>query len=213
MEISPEEAMPYLTGDPIIVEAGAFDGADTLRLASLWPAGTVHAFEPVPEAFATVLDRTRDLPHVHCYEMALAAGTGSSVMHVSAGNTGGGSSSSSLLAPTEHLKLLPEIGFERTVEVRTMTLDDWAEQNDVSAVDFMWLDMQGVELDVLRASPRMLSTATTVVMEVSRRELYAGCARYAEVKAWMRGEGFDPVIDRVSMHWGNMMFVRRSKLT
>ena len=42
---------PLLPNNPIVVEAGAFNGADTKEISQFWPQGTIHAFEPVPEIF------------------------------------------------------------------------------------------------------------------------------------------------------------------
>jgi len=39
---------PYLPANPVIIEAGAFNGSDTIKLAKKWPQATIHAFEPVP---------------------------------------------------------------------------------------------------------------------------------------------------------------------
>ena len=74
----------------------------------------------------------------------------------------------------------------------------------------MWLDLQGMELSVLQASPDVLARTLVVSMEVSRHELYEGGALYPEVITWMRSQGFEAVIDRVLVAFGNMLFVNRS---
>ena len=117
--------------------------------------------------------------------------------------------SSSLLRPTGHEQMFPEVEFVETVDVPVTTLDLWAEEFEVGRVDFAWLDLQGMELAVLSASPRVLGGLTAVCMEVSRRELYADGPLYPEVVAWMQSQGFSVAVDRVPVIVGNMLFVRR----
>lgn len=47
----------YLPVNPIIIDCGAHDGADTVELASLFKSGTIHAFEPVEELFNKLISR------------------------------------------------------------------------------------------------------------------------------------------------------------
>lgn len=44
----------FLSADPVIVEAGTYDGTTTVEMASFWPKSTTHAFEPVSSAVVEV---------------------------------------------------------------------------------------------------------------------------------------------------------------
>jgi len=46
----------FLPEKPVILEAGAHKGKDTVELAKIWPKGTIHAFEPVPTLFKKTCD-------------------------------------------------------------------------------------------------------------------------------------------------------------
>jgi hypothetical protein len=104
----------------------------------------------------------------------------------------------------------PDIEFQETISVNTVTLDDWASDEGLDRIDFMWLDIEGMELAVLKASPITLATCSAVYMEVARSELRAGCGVYDEVLPWMAEQGFEWVIDRVGFYLGNALFVRKS---
>jgi precorrin-6B methylase 2 len=56
----------HLPPAPVIVEAGAHVGRDTVRMARVWPEGRIHAFEPLPNVFDTLLRNTKGLSNVHC---------------------------------------------------------------------------------------------------------------------------------------------------
>jgi FkbM family methyltransferase len=210
IEIDLDEVAPYLTGSPVILEAGACNGADTVKFAQRWPDATIYTFEPVPELFADVERRTSHLAQVRRYPMALSDRIGQATLHVS-GDTEDRSlnwGSSSLLTPAETLLANPQIPFGRSIAVQTVTIADWAHGEGVDRIDFMWLDMQGMELPALKAAGPVLATTRAICMEVAREELYVNCPMYDEIISWMKDQGFRAVIDRVTLWFGNILFVR-----
>ncbi|AOH41501.1 FkbM family methyltransferase [Tannerella serpentiformis] len=57
---------------PIILEAGAADGVDTLRFAKLLSSqGVIYAFEPVLQNFERLKDLVKEQHNVHTFRMAL----------------------------------------------------------------------------------------------------------------------------------------------
>jgi FkbM family methyltransferase len=207
--ISLDEIAPYLGEHPVIVEAGASNGSDTVRFAERWPNAEIHAFEPVPSSFALVEENTRHLSQVRRYSLALADKTESRTMFVSA-DAVGSHGSSSLLTATGHLDEFPQVTFREQIDVQAVTLRDWVQTCGIERIDLLWLDLQGMELPVLQASPDVLARTRAVSIEVSRHELYAGSALYPEVIVWMKSQGFEAVIDRVLVAFGNMLFVNHN---
>ena len=128
-----------LPDNPLIIECGAHQGRDTLKMSKLWPMGTIHALEPVPHLFNLLKETTKNAPNVRCYQQALSATTGKQVLYVSSGAS---DACSSLLKPADYFKET-RITFDTTVEVDTYTLDEWCQKNSIAQIDFMWLDMQG----------------------------------------------------------------------
>lgn len=57
-----ETLKQFLPGNPVIVEAGAFDGNDTAKMALQWPQGIIHAFEPLPEIYERLLKTLHNFP-------------------------------------------------------------------------------------------------------------------------------------------------------
>jgi 2-O-methyltransferase len=216
-DIHLDEVAPYLTGSPVILEAGACDGTDTLKLAQRWPGASIYAFEPVPELFAEVERRTGHLRPVRRYPMALSDRTGSATLNV-AGDPNDERSNRGMSSLFLRKTGNPEKSgmpaalwdyFSHPLEVQTITIADWAHGEGVERIDFMWLDMEGMEMPVLRAAGPVLATTRAICMEVTREERYpSGCALYDEIVAWMKGQGFRPAIDRVMQWYGNILFVR-----
>jgi FkbM family methyltransferase len=199
IDISLGEIAPYLPSSPVILEAGACDGTDTARFARYWPSAVIHSFEPVPALHAEALRRTAVMPGVRLYQLALAGHSGPAAMHVTDRGPGGNRGTSSLLASAD---------ISRDVMVEAVTIADWARAEGVNRADFMWLDMEGAELGALKSAGSLLGTVRAVCMEVAREERHAGAPLYGEVTAWMRDQGFRVAIDRVTLWFGNILFVR-----
>lgn len=206
---------PYLPSSPIIVEAGAYKGKETIKLATHLAQSTVHAFEPVPEIFEQLKANTAHLPNVYIYPIALSDRTGSTTMNLSEhpDRPGITSQGNSLLSPKERLTLSPLI-FPKTIEVPTITLDDWAKKQGIDHVDLLWLDLQGLELAVLKSSPSVLKTVRAILTEVEFVEAYAGQPQYSQVKAWLESQGFTMIgkdfPDAPTWFFGNALFVKES---
>lgn len=211
IDIGLDEIAAHVPARSVIIEAGANDGTDTLRMAARWPEATIYAFEPVPEVFEVLEQRVAHLPNVHPQQIALGESDGTATIHLSAMATTPErvSGSSSLLAPSNHVGLFPEIVFTGTTDVPVRTLDSWAAETGVGRIDFAWLDMQGLEVPMLAAAPRMLTTMGAAMLEVARTELYAGSPTYRAVRRFMSAAGFTMAIDRVAEPFGNALFVRR----
>lgn len=205
----------YLPSNPIVLEAGSFDGNDTKKMAQLWPYGTIYAFEPVPENFANLEKNSSNYLNVQRFSVALSDKNGTAEFFNSAyANTPDvPSQSGSLLSPKEHLDYDHNVVFNKIISVPTITLDDWAQQNGVTRIDLLWLDMQGYELNVLKASPNILKTVKVIYTEVEFVEAYAGQYLYQDVRKFLEAQGFLLVardFDEPSQYWfGNAIFVRK----
>lgn len=202
--ISKEYIAKFLPSDPVILEAGADTGSDTVEMNKLWPDSIIYAFEPIPVSFLKLVDLTKNYKNIHCFNLALSNKNGKDLMNLS--NT---LSSSSLLKPKEHLNQHPEITFEKKIEIDTTTIDQWAIKNKISKIDFMWLDLQGIELEVLKSSESILKNVKVIYTEVSLIENYEGTALYEELKDFLISRGFR--VDKEELPWqdmGNVLFVR-----
>lgn len=205
-EIPVKYIAQFLPSDPVILEAGAHIGVDTLNMAKYWPRSTIHAFEPVPDVYEKLIEHTASTANIFCYPLALSNVNGDTDLFVSGGESDG---SSSLLPPKEHLNVHPSVSFDNKIPVKTVTLDDWARANNIKKVDFLWLDLQGLELKVLKTGTELLRSVRAIHSEVSLVENYEGGELYSVLKEWLESKGFRVV--REELPWvdmGNVLFVK-----
>ena len=101
---------------------------------------------------------------------------------------------SSLLMPepglTEHYPALDCARLVSTVEVATSTLDAWADQHGVRVADYIKVDTQGTELEILKGGRRLLQTARCLEVEVEFNPIYQGQDLFAQVDTFLRSQGF-----------------------
>jgi FkbM family methyltransferase len=199
--------------NPIIVEAGAYRGEDTVEMAEAWSdlGITIHAFEPLPHIHTALKQWCAPYGNIHTHPYALSDTNSYKTMYISSGRS---DASSSLLRPKEHLENYPDVYFNHTLEVPTVTLDAWAEQNHIDRIDFLWLDLQGYESNMLKASPNILKTVKIILTEVQLCEAYSGCELYPSYKQWLDEQGFEIVRENFlgSVKEGNVLFVRKELL-
>ena len=83
--------------------------------------------------------------------------------------------------------------------------------NEIDKIDFLWLDLQGYELHVLKYGEKVLKGVMAVYTEVNLKELYDGAPLYDELRAWLEAKGFR--VEREELPWedaGNVLFVRQN---
>ncbi|HSX13222.1 MAG TPA: FkbM family methyltransferase [Chlamydiales bacterium] len=180
----------FLPENPVIVEAGGHYGTDTARFAKLWPKASIISFEPNPGAYTKLVMETLKYPNVQTFPIALGKYDGEAIFHVCYGSTGNNSiyeGASSLLAPADYMAIHYQ---GPDIHVSCRVLDHWCEENNVNHVDFMWLDLEGMELQVLESSPKILGTVKAVLVETNFQEFRKGMTLYPQLKKFMEDSGF-----------------------
>lgn len=179
--------LTLLPKDPIILEIGASVGLDTVQFRGLFPKAVIHAFEPVPSSYTKLLQKTKGL-NIYCHKLAFGSITGKSQLFISSG--GNNADSSSLLKPTGHITYNPQIKFNDVTEVDAIRPEEWLRNNSIDHIDFLWLDTQGTELDILKNCSNFLDSVKIIHLEVSLVEHYANSALYQEVQEFLTSKGF-----------------------
>lgn len=200
----------YLPINPVIIDAGANDGSDSIEMARLYSRkAKIYAFEPLPVVFKQLQRNIRRYKNIKAFSVALSNENGEQELHVSSGASIG---SSSLLKPETHLQDHPDVLFVEKIKVKTVTLDEWAKRNDIKSVDFLWFDLQGFELEVLKKSTVIFPTVKVIHMEVSTKNTYDGVTLYPETKLWMENNGFYLDTEAIPKGWdmGNVLFIRKN---
>jgi FkbM family methyltransferase len=208
-KIQLQELKKYLSNPSVIIEAGAADGADTILFAAEFPQADIFAIEPVNEQFAHLKNLCAKNNNIKLFNFAFSEQNGESEIII--GNSEGilgGMGSSSILEPLEHEKYFPKISFDRKQKVSTKTLYSFMSENKIMLVDLLWLDIQGKEFDVLKASQQVVKDQVKLIhLEISRIQFYSDMPKEKEIRKFMKDLGFICVIDKIGAISGNALFL------
>lgn len=208
--ISKSKIASYLPSNPVVLEAGAHTGADTVEMAKLWKTSTIHAFEPIPNLFHQLQANTKPYPRVKCHNLALGDINGVISMYVSEGESDG---SSSILKPKDHIKLHPRVTFDKRIRVKSQTINHFCHKNNINKIDFMWLDMQGYELQTLKQSTNILDSVSVIYTEVNFVETYENVSNAVDLLIFLSHFGFSVALE--DLRWksqGNYLLVKSNKI-
>lgn len=209
-EISIEELKSLVESPKLILEAGAADGVDTQKLAIEFDSAYVYALEPVVDQFNYLKIKLNLLKNVFLFPFAL--NNQSQFVEINIGKSGtglGGMGSSSLLQPTLHRQVFPEIDFGTTLKVEAIRLDDFYKkympQNLI--IDLLWLDLQGMEYKIIKSTlDFLINKVKFIQLEASRIELYSGSFLFKDIHGILKQNNFKLLLNRVGAISGNALY-------
>jgi FkbM family methyltransferase len=178
----------------VCFDIGAAAGLYTLALSQLvGPEGQVHSFEPVPFAhpFLTRLLGTRSTANVRHHAVALGVEPGQSAMSVPVGRHGPVTGRSFLEAGAAGQGSNAEFQSQIGVDVEVQTLDGVCTAVELTRLDFIKIDVEGAELQVLQGGQAAIERFRPVVLvEIEDRHT----ARYrhpgSDVATWLCRRGY-----------------------
>lgn len=157
----------------------------------------IHIFEPLEECYNQID------PTVNKYNVAL--GSADQILPFNVASNG---ESSSLLTPKTHLQEHTWVIFnrqQRMVQVRTL------DSYNIADCNFLNLDVQGYELEVLKGGSRTLDTIDYIYTEINVRELYENCAQLEELDNFL--QQYSRVETNLTQHgWGDAFYVKKELL-
>jgi FkbM family methyltransferase len=174
-------------GVSLVLDVGANTGPYARELRRAGYSGRIVSFEPQSSAYRELAAACADDPLWECRRLAIGQRNGEAELHLA-----GNSSSSSLLDMSrQHLASAPESRFVGQEVVSVASLDSL--RRELVRLDdrvYLKIDVQGLELEVLRGAVETLRQVVLVEAELSLVQLYDGAPLYAEVIDHLAGEEF-----------------------
>ncbi len=212
----------------VIFDIGSCDGLDSIKYSRFFPNSIVYSFEPLTKNFEEI---NRNIAvykekNIKPINKALSDVKGLAEFHVSSGKPEDlkvegwdfGNKSSSLLEPDKTLEIHPWLKFEEKIEVETITISNFCNENSINEIDFIHMDVQGAELKVLSGTLDMISKIKMIWLEVENVELYKSQPIKKDIEFFMKNKGFTKIKDTVSniagdQLWVNFNFFPKKRLT
>ena len=136
-----------------VVDIGAHIGMFSIFASKF--ALNVYSFEPTNENFAILEENIKlnQATNVHPFKMAVSNKKGEKELFINKNNTGG------------HSFYKNKTGAD-TLLVKTTSLEDLVDSNNISKIDFLKVDCEGAEYDIILNCPkRILSMIKKISME------------------------------------------------
>ncbi len=120
--------------------------------------------------------------------------------------TGNQGQSNSVLKPKLHVQQYPGIVFEDQIKIKIEPLDRYECS---PALNFINIDVQGFELEVLRGAKKTLENIKWILSEVNRAEVYENCAQVEELDSFLAKFNFSRVeTNWAGQTWGDALYVK-----
>lgn len=175
-------SVPFRSDFGTVIDIGASRGQFALFAAQRFPRARIISFEPLPEPRNRLEQVLGD--RVEVKPFALGAEPGSVVMNISRQDD----SSSALEIGAAQRRNFPGTEAVGTLEVAISTLDKVLDE-PVEGPCLLKIDVQGLELEVLKGASKSLARIDEALVECSFIELYEGQAMADEVVALMLEAG------------------------
>lgn len=186
---------------PIILDAGAHVGSDSLIFSKRWPSGYIHAMEPNSAVFQTLRSNVENVSNIQIHHAALAGETNKRMhlytQRVNPQSSLETSATATLFRPNQaHQRIMP-MHESPTEVVGAFSLVAFAKSLALPHFDFLHLDLQGAEFAVLSAdlSKEILSQVLLVQVEVmdAKSGHWDGVPDGSELLALLHERGFVPI--------------------
>lgn len=184
----------------MIFDVGGCEGEETIRYSRIFPESKIYIFEPLPKNQSLIKKNfdTYNVDNAELVSKALSKTSGVSEFYVSSGQPENydenldwdfGNKSSSLLKPAKST-INTWLTFEEKIKVSTINLSEFILEKDIEIIDFVHMDVQGAELDVLSGGQKDLNKIKVIWLEVSEIELYQNQPLRVEIEEFMKLNGF-----------------------
>ncbi|SOD81231.1 methyltransferase, FkbM family [Spirosoma fluviale] len=207
------------SGPNIIFDIGACEAEDSIRYSLLFPKSKIYSFEPLTSNYETGLKNIESYcrNNIELIQLALYSSKGSAQFHVSSGNPEDnknttwdyGNKSSSILKPNVDLNPHGWLKFSHDIVVETDTLRNFCSERNIIDIDFIHMDVQGAEIEVLLGAGHFIKRVKAVWLEAEKIPLYIDQPLVGEVEEFMYKNNFFKLLDTVGKVSGDQFYINK----
>ena len=167
----------------VIYDLGANVGVSSLFFASLYPKATIYGFEPLPENLEVCLLNYRGIANKsQVFPWAIGSKTGQATFDCKNDSRGG------RLESAHH-----DPGLQTTsqIQVKIISVADLIDQEGLPPPDFLKIDVEGAELDVLEGIKGYAHSIRLIYLETHGEKLRHDCLLWFEGHKFQICQGAD----------------------
>jgi FkbM family methyltransferase len=162
--------------------------------------------EANPEIFVQLKETLRGNPDALAYNYAIGdKDFENTILHVA--NNGG--QSSSLLQLGTHKTQHPDVYFTNDIPVVMRRIDSLIPADVIVNYDFLNVDVQGFEGQVLKGIGDYLHGFKWLYLEINTNKVYEDCALVGEIDDYVKRYGFYRVETKMVGNWGDALYIKQ----
>jgi FkbM family methyltransferase len=178
----------------VIFDVGSRDALQSVEFSRYFPQANIYAFECNPQTLPQCYKNAAPFPNITVVNKAIHTTNGKckfypidtqkSITSIEGGNPGASSLfKASGLYPAETF-------YQNEIEVESIRLDTFCQENAISGIDLLWLDLQGAEILALQSLGDFIFSIKMIHTEVEFKPIYEGQCLFWEVENYLSGKGF-----------------------
>ena len=178
----------------VILEIGGHYGEDTLRFYKYFPNSKIYSFEPDPRNIEIFKKTCSNIESIELIEKAVSNISDNELIFYQVYNkknednlqdkykyigkesyknlklSGSGASS---LKNTNRT----DLNIYNKIIVKSIKLDDWCDKKNIDIIDFIWIDVQGAEREVIEGGKNILSKVKYIQLEYGETSYEGGLSK------------------------------------
>lgn len=137
----------------LIFDVGANVGQSALYFNKCFPDTKILSFEPIPETHARLVENVQGIAKIECHNLALGNTTGKVTMDRS--------------DKSETASIVEDVpNIENSVVVELDTIDSFCSRSNINHLDYLKIDTEGHDLEVLKGASELVSDGKINFIEV-----------------------------------------------
>ena len=178
----------------VMFDIGASDGLYSFQYLHKNQNSKIYAFEPNKKNFNKLYNNTKNIPNIKIYPYAISDISGIKPFY-EANYT----NSSSLLPFTKNtnkwkhpMPTTPELKTIDTYNVKCVRLEDFIKENNIESIDYLKIDTQGHDLNVIKSFGNKIKIVKELVAEVQivDYELYLNSSKKDNLVNYLENYNF-----------------------
>lgn len=178
----------------IYFDVGANFGTSSIHIAQSEPDTIVYAFEPTPYLVLSLMSKTSKLKNYNIVPYAVSNFNGEADFHI-AGQADWGCSSLLKFSEDTSINWPERTDFKvtQTCKVKVITLKSFILEKQINAIDYLHVDTQGSDLNVLYGLEEYLSIVKEGTIEAANKPdiLYQGQNTTQECVEFLKENNFE----------------------
>ena len=197
----------YIKSAKGAIHIGAHDGSECSWYVDVGYERVLW-FEPNRILFSRLRENIKKYSNQVAFNFGIHDSLKEAVLHISSNDA----QSSSILEFGTHLKYHPNVKVIGSQMIRLMRIDDFFRDYywDVKSFDFVNIDTEGTELNVLKSFGNLIKKIKYIYTEIHEEEIFKGGALVDEIDNYLLAYGFSRQVTKLTgKKWGDALYIRK----